>query len=75
MTKILVKCTPGEVVHYNSDTWVAAAVEDDTNRLLKFKCYHFYSGWPVREPRRGDKISIRWNLYGEFLSARLVVDD
>lgn len=65
--------THGEVVHYDSKTTVATAVENETNRLFKFHRTDFYSGWPVRAPLRGDKISIRRGKdNGEFLSARLL---
>lgn len=71
-----IRSTGGEVVHYDETTWVATAVEDGTNRLVKFKSFYFHSGWPVRTPRRGDRIRLRWSkLDGDFLSARLIKND
>jgi hypothetical protein len=65
-----IRSTDGEVLHYDHKTFKATAVNHEDDELLTFMSYDFYSGWPVRTPRKGDKIRIHWGSDG-FLAARL----
>lgn len=63
--------TDGEIVHFNKKTWTATAVNHEDNRLFSFLTWDWYSGWPSRPPKKGDKIRIRWSDGKKFLCARL----
>ena len=65
------KVTDGQVLYFNKETNIAIAVELATADCVKFHTTHWYSGWPTRPPKEGDKIRIRRSDEGEFLCARL----